>query len=157
MAVTKIDKLYGTFSVGEIIVGAGLSQKYGVKVLKSAYIANVGDTFIVQYGQVKNNAFVGDKKYGSNEADLSIMTVKQLRDGYYAKWTKDEFSAKAGDILKDQIGKTYIVADDNTTWSINDGTHSTLAYWQREGKVFEHFKTASGHHYSQYLDVKSTW
>lgn len=157
MAVTKLDKSFETFSRGDVVVDSLNYVQYGVKVLRATSVEGIGDAYIVQYGRVKNNEWVGDKRFNS-EPDITIISAKNLREGYAGKWKKDTSDIKPGDILKDQNGDVYLVSKLDTVWSVENGTHASLSYWESDGKVFTNHKIRhAGVGFSKYLDINTTF
>lgn len=156
MTVAKIDKNYESFYRGDILVDSSNYPRYGVKVLRDVYITGVGDMFIVQYGRVKNNGWVGDKRY-NGEADIAIVQLKDLRSNYAAKWSKDVDIFKSGDVLKDQNGNVYLVSEVDTVWSVENRTHASLNYWESEGKVFTPVKVNGTEGFSRYLKIQTSF
>lgn len=157
MAVTKLDKSYETFSRGDVIVDSVNYVNYGVKVLRSTSVEGVGDAHIVQYGRVKNNEWVGDKRY-NGEVDIAIISAENLRKSYAGKWKKGTLDVKSGDVLKDQNDNVYLVSTPDTVWSVESGTHASLSYWESDGKVFtDHKIRHAGVSFSKYLDIKTTF
>lgn len=157
MAVTKLNKSFESFSRGDVVVDSVGVQPYGVKVLRGLSVEGVGEAFIVQYGRVKNNEWFGDKRY-NGEVDITIISAKKLREGYAGKWKKDTLDVKSGDVLKDQNDNVYLVSTPDTVWSVENGTHASLSYWESDGKVFtDHKIRHAGVSFSKYLDIKTTF
>lgn len=154
MAVKKINKTYESFSANDVVVANTDSPVYGVKVLKAVWVDAINDErLIVAYGKVVKGVWKNDTTY-TGEVDTALMSAKDVRDNYAAKWTPDSF--EAGDVLKDQNGSLYIVASVDTVWRLSTGTHASISYWESsDGKKFTQVETAAGDKFSTQLKVSS--
>lgn len=84
----SVDDVVGYTSYGGTV--------YGYKLVKEVYVSETSSYhWIVRNGKVKDNKFV------SVSTNLSIVSEKDIKDGYPLKWTPDAEYAK-GDIL---VGK----------------------------------------------------
>lgn len=162
MGLKAIDKTYGDFTVGDVVVHEGYGSPCGVKVLKKVYLDATGEYhFVTEEGDVKDNKWVPAKSGG--KAILGISTVKNLRS-YQSKWTPG-VTFKVGSVLKDQDGVVFLVASDKKVWNLKTGTQTSQERWERTGttyggRVFTEVKTAGGDSFTTVVkveDIKSAW
>ncbi|WNA15487.1 hypothetical protein SEA_KUMQUAT_80 [Streptomyces phage Kumquat] len=155
MATTKFDTINGTVSTGDILVYTAYNGKLrGIKVLKTVFVDAVSEyRHIVQYGDIKDEKFVGDK-LPNGEADVVLYTIKDIRGGFTHTW-EPGLQINAGDVLKDQDGIHYLVESETQIWRLSTGTHASRTYWERDyGKKFTQVRSANGSTFSEAISWK---
>jgi hypothetical protein len=159
MALKALDKTYENFNTGDVVVHDGYGAPYGVRILKKVYLDATGDYhFVCAEGDVASGKWRDAKSGG--EVILSLHTAKTLRK-YQSKWTPGE-TFKPGDILVDQDGVNFLHVSSDMVWNLKKGTKTTQAKWEAAGtdygsRKFTKLRTASGHAFSEVVEVKDTW
>jgi hypothetical protein len=145
-----------TFSVDDVVVFSSFGDTYGVKLLKSVYVAETGEYhYIAAEVTIKDNkpvyAKIGDA------LNLTAHTVAGLRK-YNFKWTPD-VQFKSGDVLEDQDGVLYLYLSNLRVWNLSKGTQTSLDRWQSSaasygGRKFKAKKTAGGTNFSKFVKAE---
>lgn len=160
MALKALDKSYESFAVGDVVVHNTYSDVYGVELLKKVYVDETNEYhFIARSTEIKNNKSVPLKSH-KGDFSMDVLTVKSLR-GYTHKWTPGDVF-KAGAVLKDQDGVTFLVVSDSRIWNLKTGTQTTQVKWEGDNgsygnRKFTEVKTASGTSFTTAMEVKDTW
>lgn len=159
MALKALDKTYGSFEVGDIVVHGAYTEPYGVRIVQKVFLDTTGEYhFIGTCGEVKKGKWVDNKSDG--QVVLMINTTKDLRS-YSHKWTPGE-TFTPGDILKDQDGALYLYASEENVWNLDRGTRASQAKWEAPGtsyggRVFTRRNIASGLPFSSVIELKDKW
>jgi hypothetical protein len=155
MALKSISS-YEAFNVGDVVVFSSYGEQYGVKLLRSVYVAET-DTyhFIAAEVTIKDNKAVYTKS--GDALNLTAHTTAGLRK-YSSKWTPD-VQFKSGDVLEDQDGVLYLFLSNMRVWNLSRGTQTSLDRWQSSaasygGRKFKAKKTAGGTNFSKFVKAE---
>jgi len=160
MGLKALDKTYEMFSVGDIVVHNSYGSVYGVELLKKVFVEETNEYhFIGRAVNVVNGKSSPDKDH-KGDPSLDVLTVKTLR-GYSHKWTPGVVF-KAGQVLKDQDGITFLVVSDSRIWNLKTGTQTTQEKWEGDNgsygnRKFKEVKTASGTSFTSVMKIEDTW
>jgi hypothetical protein len=146
-----------TFFVDDVVVFSSYGEQYGVKLLKSVYVAETDTVhFIAAEVTIKDNKPVFNKS--GDALNLTAHTTAGLRK-YSSKWTPDVDSFKSGDVLEDQDGVLYLFLSNLRVWNLSKGTQTSLDRWQSSvasygGRKFKAKKTAGGAKFSKFVKAE---
>lgn len=97
--MTTIDH-NGSYSAGTVVGYESYSGTvYGYRLVKEVYVAETGG-----YHWIANNGKVTNNKFVSTPDNLTILSEKEIKDGYPKKW-KPDAEKKKGDILVGKDGE----------------------------------------------------
>lgn len=154
MAKVAINKSNESFYKDDVVVYDFCGTVYGVKILKSVYVDAVNDyRYIVQPGKISAGKWVGDTSGSKKEAVLYLYAASDIRGGYSHKWTPGADVTK-GDVLRDQSGRMYLVESVSTVWSLKDGTHANLSYWEKQRGTLTQVTDATDRPFSKAANIK---
>lgn len=156
MGVKKLDTATVYHNNGDVLVYSETSSG-AIKVLKEIYVGEIDEyRYVVQYGQIKDDEFVGDLSY-TKHPEIALYTGKEITQGYGYKFVPG-LTVSPGDILKDKDGVIYIVQSRDMVWNTQTGTHAGLNYWNgkdwtQKDKQLKQVKAANGSNFSKELKI----
>ncbi|ATW69374.1 hypothetical protein HWB40_gp18 [Streptomyces phage Manuel] len=157
MGVKKLDAATVYHNNGDVLVYSESPSSGAVKVLKEVYLSEISEyRYVVQYGQIKDDKFVGDLSY-TKHPEIALYTGKEITQSYEYKFVPG-IVVQPGDILKDKDGVIYIVQSSDIIWNTRTGTHAGLEYWNgtnwgQKDKQLKQVPTANGSNFSKELKI----